>query len=87
MVYSSADGLLKLLLLVIVKSAKPRACRLRNLKNEWMNSSIFDTWFKENIAPEIQQFFKKRNLRIKVVLLRNNCSAHAGSDVLSSDGI
>lgn len=94
---SNADGSLKLPLLVIGKSAQPRAIKnipkknlpviYKNQKNAWMNTTIFKAWFEENFVPAVKKFLKERKLPMKAVLFLDNCSAHPGPNVLSANGI
>ncbi|XP_015122873.1 jerky protein homolog-like [Diachasma alloeum] len=89
------DGSLKLPLLVIGKSAKPRALKnvsydtldvtYRHEAKAWMNCSIFEDWFKTIFAPRVKEFLLKRGLLPKAVLLLDNAGSHPKD--LNEDGI
>lgn len=80
------DGSLKLPLLVIGKSAKPRA--LKNLAADnlpviythqakaWMNCSIFENWFRKDFVPRVKAFLLSRGLLPKAILLLDNAGSH-----------
>ncbi|XP_015115543.1 tigger transposable element-derived protein 2-like [Diachasma alloeum] len=84
MACSNAPASFKLPLVVIGKSAKPRAIKdLTNLpvcyksqKSAWMMSTLFTDWFKEEFVPQVTGFLLKRDLPLKAVLLVDNCAAH-----------
>lgn len=90
---SNASGSLKLPLMIIGKSAKPRA--LKNVKilpvyyksqlSSWMTSNLFESWFYEEFVPRVSQFLTERNLPLQAVLLMDNCRAHP--DTLRQDDI
>lgn len=62
---TNATGLHKLKLMVIGKSANPRAFKnfcnnpvlYKSSKNAWMTSSIFEQWFKNTFVPEVSGTF------------------------------
>lgn len=96
MTCANADGSCKLPLVVIGKSAKPRAIKncLDNLpvyythqKKAWMNTTIFETWFKEEFIPKVKLFLKNRKVPIKAVLLLDNAPSHPPEEKLNEQEI
>lgn len=84
MACSNASGSCKLPLVLIGKSAKPRAIKnLTNLpvsyksqKSAWMTSTLFAAWFTDEFVPQVTDFLVQRGLPPKAVLLVDNCAAH-----------
>ncbi|KMR04660.1 jerky-like protein [Lasius niger] len=96
MLCSNADGSLKLPLVVIGKHEKPRV--MKNIlhilpiyyvheSNEWMESNIFETWFKSEFVPRVTSFLQEKNLPIKAVLLFDDALWHPSVETLSLNNI
>ena len=95
---SNASGSIKLPLLFIGKSARPRCFRglnmaalsviYKNQKNAWVDSHIFSEWFHNNFVTTIQARLKEMKQTPKALLLLDNCSAHPDeSELISQDGL
>lgn len=94
---ANASGNHKLQLMVIGKSAKPRALKnitksalpvsYTNQKSAWMDKTIFKKWFLEEFVPETKKYLKKQNLPLKAILTLDNAGCHPGEEELTCDGI
>lgn len=92
MACANQSGKHKLPLMVIGKSAHPRA--LKNLspqtlpvyythqKSAWMDSVLFKRWFYDQFVPEVSRFLKKQHLPVKAVLLMDNAPSHPTEEEL-----
>lgn len=96
MVCSNADGSCKLPLVVIGKSAKPRPLKdcinslpvyYTHQKKAWMNSLIFETWFKNEFIPKVTKFLQEKKVPIKAVLLLDNAPSHPPVEKLDEEEI
>jgi len=84
MACSNVSGTLKLPLVVIGKSAKPRALRnvnalpvsYKNQKSAWMTQEIFVAWFQKEFVPAVKTFLQAAELPCKALLVMDNCSSH-----------
>lgn len=84
--YSNADGSLKIPILIIGRSAKPRVFKspsagtlpvsYTHSKSSWMTSAIFQNWFETEFVPKVQIFLRLKGLPIKAILLVDNCKSH-----------
>ena len=84
---SNASGAHKLKLLVIGKSANPRALSgiktfpviYRSNKRAWMAKEIFSEWYENHFLPEVRKNYKSLNFSTykKIYLIIDNCSAHS----------
>ena len=92
---SNMDGTLKLPLMMIGKSHRPRA--LKNLKdlpvyyraskNAWMTKALFKEWFFNEFVPRVTSFLKSSGFSVEAILVLDNCSAHCNADELrTADG-
>ena len=63
------------------KKAKDRV----TVKNAWVNTEIFSSWFHDQFVPYVQRELKSKSLSPKALLILDNCSAHPEEDVLMSD--
>lgn len=93
MLCANANGSLKLPLVLIGKYKNPRA--LKNIErhtlpvyythqsNAWMNTQIFELWFKEQFVPQVSVFLQNKNLPPKAILLLDNASCHSSQERLS----
>ncbi|XP_062542273.1 jerky protein homolog-like [Armigeres subalbatus] len=92
---SNMDGSLKLPLMLIGKSHRPRA--LKNLKelpvyyraskSAWMEKVLFKEWFFGEFVPKVTAFLKSKGLPVKAALVLDNCTAHYNADELkTADG-
>lgn len=89
---SNASGEHKLQLLVIGKSAKPRALKnitpsalpvlYTNQKSAWMDKNIFKKWFFESFVPETKKYLKGKNLPPKALLILDNAGSHPNEEEL-----
>lgn len=97
MVCSNADGSLKLPLVVIGKYANPRKLKnipknilpvyYTNQKSAWMDSNIFEKWFKEEFVPRVSAFLKEKKLPLKAILYLDNAPCHPSAETLSVNDI
>ncbi|GFV54804.1 jerky protein homolog-like [Trichonephila clavipes] len=97
MACSNAFGNHKLPLMVIGKSAKPRAFKNVNMKSlpvyyrsqkkAWMNAMLFKEWFHDQFVPAVRKFNKENDLPQRAILLIDNAPSHPGTEELSSDEI
>lgn len=88
MACSNLSGKHKLPLMVIGKSARPRALKdispkalpvyYKSQKSAWMDANLFTSWFKEEFVPSVTKFLKRNRLPIKAVLLMDNAPSHPG---------
>lgn len=94
---SNASGEHKLPLMLIGKSAKPRALKnvhfeslpvlYRSQKKAWMNSDLFKNWFLNYFVPSVKKYLKDKMLPEKAMLLIDNAPTHPEEAVLKSGGI
>ncbi|XP_018574376.1 jerky protein homolog-like [Anoplophora glabripennis] len=94
---SNASGSHKLPLMMIGKSAKPRAFKnlsptampvyYRNQRSAWMDSKLFKAWFYEEFVTQVEQHLKKMKLSRKALLLLDNAPSHPSEDELCSEDI
>lgn len=97
MACSNASGDCKLKLLMIGKSAKPRAFKnvsipslpvlYKSQKNSWMDAEIFKDWFFTDFVPHVEMFLKENNLPRKALLVMDNCPAHPNTEEMVSGDI
>lgn len=83
---SNASGDLKLPLLVIGNSAKPKAFKNVNVsalpahytlqKSAWTNGNIFKDWFFIKFVPTTKKFLREKKLPEKAVLFIDNVPCH-----------
>lgn len=83
---SNAAGNHKLPLMVIGKSAKPRAFKnlnvnslpvsYRNSKKAWMTSQLFKEWFDVQFVPEVTRFCQTAGLPTRALLFIDNATSH-----------
>ena len=94
----NASGTHKMNLLVIGKAKKPRSFKGTEMKNlpvdyynqkgAWMNTEIFEDWFKTKWVPEVRDFLKSKGLPQKAVLLIDNAPSHLNETILkTNDGL
>lgn len=94
---SNATGDCKLKLLLIGKSAKPRAFKnisisslpvlYKNQKSAWMDSKIFKEWFFDSFVPQVEKYLAENNLPRKALMLMDNCPAHPDTEEMVSGEI
>lgn len=92
---ANAAGTHKCKLLVIGKSAKPRAFKgiktfpvhYKSNKRAWITQEITTDWFKNHFVPESRAHCKAVGLPddAKILLLLDNCSAHPPADLLAKE--
>ncbi|GFT00658.1 jerky protein homolog-like [Trichonephila clavipes] len=97
MACSNAFGNHKLPLMVIGKSAKPRAFKNVNIKSlpvyyrsqkkAWMNAMLFKEWFHDHFVPAVKKFNKEKDLPQREILLIDKAPSHPGTEELSSGEI
>lgn len=83
---SNAAGSNKLPLMVIGKSAKPRALKnlnmnslpvyYRNQNKAWMTSFLFSEWFAKQFVPSVKKFNEENGLPPRALLLIDNAPSH-----------
>ena len=91
---SNASGSIKLPLLFIGKSARPRCFRRLNMaalpviykyqKNAWVDLHIFSEWFHNNFVTTVLARLKELKQTPKALLLLENCSVHLDESELIS---
>lgn len=94
---SNASGDHKLKLLVIGKSARPRALKnitkgalpvtYTNQKAAWMDKNIFKKWFHEDFVPETKKYLRKKGLPMKAILTLDNAGCHPNEEELKCGDI
>ena len=92
---ANASGTIKLPLLMIGKSKKPRCFRgvdqtnlpvvYKNQKSAWMDLSIFEDWFHNDFVPGVREGLANLGQEQKAILFIDNCAAHPGEEKLISD--
>ncbi|XP_030765192.1 jerky protein homolog-like [Sitophilus oryzae] len=88
MACSNASGKHKITLMVIGKSAHPRALKdispkalpvyYKSQKSAFVDATLFTNWFKEEFVPSVTKFLKRNGLPIKAILLMGNAPSHPG---------
>lgn len=83
---SNAAGTNKLPLMVIGKSAKPRALKnmnmnslpvyYRNQTKAWMTGNLFKEWFEKKFVPSVTRFNEENGLPPRALLLIDNAPSH-----------
>ena len=91
---SNATGTHKLPLVLIGKAAKPRCfknvnmaalpVKYRNQKNAWMDSQLFEDWFRREFVPSVRRHLHDQGLPEKAILLLDNAPAHPDTDAMQS---
>ncbi|XP_035913321.1 tigger transposable element-derived protein 1-like [Anopheles stephensi] len=86
MVGSNITGDLKLKLLAVYHSQKPRAFKhfdIQSLpviwkfnKKAWVTRSIFNEWFHQNFVPEVKKYCSEKAIPFRVLLLLDNAPGH-----------
>ncbi|GFX75635.1 tigger transposable element-derived protein 1 [Trichonephila clavipes] len=81
---ASGDRMLKPLL--INKSLRPRALKVKDLKQlpvhwmanskAWMTTAIFTEWFNNCFVPEVVAYMKEKSLDFKVLLIVDNAASY-----------
>lgn len=89
---SNAAGNHKLPLMVIGKSARPRAfknCNMkslpvyyRNQKKAWMDGKLFKEWFHGQFVPSVRRFSEENHLSPRAILLIDNAPSHPSTEDL-----
>ncbi len=90
--YTNTAGTHRLPLMVIGKSAKPRALNkipqnqlpvfYKNQKCTWMRSDLFKLWFDEQFVSKVKEFVCSKGLPEKVLLLLDNAPLHPDEKIL-----
>lgn len=92
---SNAAGTHKCKLLIIGKSARPRA--LKNVKNipvlyrankrAWITQDLFTDWFQHHFVPEARSHSISIGLPrdSKILLVLDNCTGHPAAELLEKD--
>lgn len=85
---SNASGTNKLPLMVIGKSAKPRAFKninikslpvyYKNSKKAWMDCDLFKGWFEHQFVPKVTAFNRENGLPNRALLFIDNAPSHPG---------
>ncbi|XP_066248165.1 jerky protein homolog-like [Euwallacea similis] len=91
MACSNASGKHKIPLMVIGKSAHPRALKdispkalpvyYKSQKSAWMDAILFTNWFKEEFVPSVTKFLNRNRLPIKAILFMDNAPSHPGEEL------
>lgn len=94
---SNASGTHKLPLLLIGKSAKPRAFKhvrpnalpvwYKNQKSAWMDAGLFKDWFYNHFVPNTERYLNERGYPRKCILLLDNAPSHPSEEQLKSGEI
>ena len=92
---ANASGTIKLPLLMIGKSKKPRCFKridqtnlpviYKSQKSAWMDLSIFGDWFHNVFVPQVRKDLEDLGQEKKAILFIDNCAAHPGEEKLISD--
>lgn len=94
---SNAAGTLKIPLMVIGKSKRPRALKnmnmdslpvfYRNQNKAWMTGSLFKEWFDTQFVPTVKKFNEENGLPPRALLLIDNAPSHPSDMRLVCGGI
>ncbi|XP_064413472.1 jerky protein homolog [Latimeria chalumnae] len=94
---ANAAGTHKCKLLVIGKSARPRAFKgvkvfpviYRSNKRAWITQELTSDWFDINFVVEAREHCRKVGLpeNCKIVLLLDNCSAHPAAEAMATRNV
>lgn len=97
MACANAAGNLKLPLMMIGQSAKPRALKnlnfsslpvhYKNQKKGWMTRQLFQEWFHKQFVPAVKKFCFDNNLPPKAILFIDNAPSHPDKNMLVSGDI
>ncbi len=82
----------RLPLMVIGKSAKPRALNripqnqlpvfYKNQKSVWISSDLFKVWFDEQFVPKVKEFVHSKGLPENALLLLDNAPSDTDEKIL-----
>lgn len=94
---ANAPGTHKCKLMVIGKSAKPRAFKgiktfpviYKANKRAWITQAITTDWFADHFVPDARAHCTSIGLPedAKIILIMDNCTAHPPGDVLMKDNV
>lgn len=92
---SNATGTHKLPVMLIGKSAKPRAFKnikslpvhYRSSKSAWMNQQLFKDWFHSEFVPAVKKHLKSQKLPMKAALVLDNAPSHPSEEELKDGDI
>lgn len=97
LVCSNAAGTHKCKLLIIGKSAHPRALKnvghlpviYKSNKKAWVTQQLFLEWFNQNFVPEAKEHQRRIGLKnnCKILLLLDNCPAHPDVNAMISENV
>lgn len=92
---SNVTGTIKLPLLFIGKAKNPRCFKgidkstlpvlYRNQKNAWVDTELFDDWFKNSFVPYAKVKLMDLGLEPKAILILDNCSVYPSEEELVSE--
>ena len=92
---ANANGSIKLPLVLIHKSARPRCFKhidIRDrpvhyyaLKSSWMDSTIFTKWFHQQFVPECHKALNEKGIAPKALLGLDNTTSHPDISSISFD--
>lgn len=95
MACSNSTGSIKLPLVFIHKSAKPRCFRQMDMsmlpvdyysqKNSWMDSAIFKKWFFDKFIPKCRKGLADLGLPQRALLILDNAPSHPDIESLTSE--
>ena len=91
---ANVTGSIKLPLLLIGKSKRPRCFRNINMsninltymsqRNAWVDFQLFLDWFQNVFVPHVQSQLRALKMEPKAILLLDNCPAHPDASMLVS---
>lgn len=94
---SNASGTHKLPVMLIGKSAKPRAFKNINIKSlpvhyrasktAWMNEKLFKEWFHCEFVPSVKKHLQSLKMPLKALLLLDNAPSHPSEEELRDGDI
>lgn len=94
---ANAAGTHKCKLMIIGRSAKPRALKnvkslpviYKSNKRAWVTQQIFLEWFNNNFVPEVREHMEQSGFErnCKILLLLDNCPAHPDVDAMMSENV
>ncbi len=97
MTCSNASGSFRLPLMLIGKSAKPRALKnidrqslpvyYTNQKSAWMTAKLFKDSFLKEFVPRVKKFFSENGWPEQAVLVLDNAPSHLSIKELKCEGI
>ena len=51
-------------------------CYWASNKKAWMNSTLFENWYRHHFIPSVKWYCKQKKIDFKILLIVDNCTAH-----------